>query len=176
MRAAEHIRGVNRASSGPLITTALAAVAGVLAWLFWIGDPCLGTHIANRWGLKNLSEVVPSPVVPIGAVSVENPYGIRTCHYWPTAADQVVNVLVFAILIFSIGWMTARRIPHRPLLIASAMSTTAMLIALSLQAWAQWERITFSGSPLLAVLVIILIAAIIAMLGAWFAVRFTRRV
>ena len=167
---------MNRAARGPLITTALTAVTGVLAWMFSIGDPCLGTHIANRWRLKNPPDVALPVVAQPDAVAVENPYGILTCHHWPTAADHVLNLLVFAIVTFAIGWLAARRIPHRPLLMAATITTTAMLIALSLQAWAHWERITFLKFPLLASLVFFLIAAGIAMLGAWAAVRFTPRV
>jgi hypothetical protein len=166
------------------VTTALMGVAGVLAWMFWLGDPCLGTAIANHWAVKNPPSVAPLPHAgSTDTIVVENPYGFMTCDHWPTAADQVLKFSVLAIVAFTIGWLAARRISHRPLLAAAAITASAMLTALSLQYWARWESVASLHSAeglrllwleLLASLALFLLAAGITTVGAWVAIRVTR--
>ncbi len=176
MRPSKHIRRMNRAALEPLITTALVAIAGVLAWLFWIGDPCLGAAIANNWTARIPSDVAPPPASSTEFVVIENPYGIMTCHHWPTAAEQVLGVSLFVIIILAIGWLAALRVTQRPLLTAAAISALALLVAVVLLSWARWESAeVLLPIQLFAVLVLFLIAAGIAMFGAWITLRFTRR-
>jgi hypothetical protein len=173
---------MKRPAFRPVTTTTLMGVAGVLVWLFWLGDPCLSTTIANHWTAKSPPTVSPTPPAGSSAdfVVVENPYGIKTCHYRPTPADEVLNTSVFAIIAFAIGWLAARRISHRPVLAAAAITTAAMSIAVSLQYWSAWKdvgpsRLELLRFELLAVLVFLLVASGISMLGAWITLRFSRR-
>jgi ABC-type Na+ efflux pump permease subunit len=172
---------MNRPAPKLIVSTALMAIAAMLVWLFSIGDRCLATHIANHLTERNPRVIASTPLAEsTDDVQVENPYGVMTCHYQATSAEQVLNVSVFAIVCFAIGWLTARRIPHRPLLIAAAITTMTMLIALSLQYWVHREDIDALRAEafprLLAVLVFFLIASGIAMFGAWAGLRFSRRV
>ena len=179
MRSTKHIRPMNRATLGSVAATTLMAVAGVLVWLFWLGDPCLGTTIANHWTMKDPSTVSPTPPADSGgAVVIENPYGIKTCDYWPTPADEALSTAAFAIVVLAIGWLAARRIRQRPLLAAAAITLLALSIAVSLQYWARWDdllRMELLRSELFAMAVYFLAAVCVAMLGAWIAIRFTRR-
>jgi hypothetical protein len=177
MRSPKHIRLMNRSEIKTTLSTAVMAVTGVLVWLFWFADPCLGTTISNHWTAKNLADAAPPPPPDSdGLVAIENPYGIATCDHWPSASDQVLELSVFAIVAFAIGWIAARRIARRPLLAAAAITSTAMLIALSLQYWAHSaEASRLLRLELLASLVVILLAAAIAILGAWIAIRRARR-
>ena len=157
------------------------AIAGVLLWLFWIGDPCLGTEIANHWTMKNPPAVSPTPPTDSAdLVVVENPYGIKTCHYWPTGAREVFNAATFAIVAFAIGWIAARNIRQRPLLAAAAITTVALSVAVSLQYWVTWDdvnasRLELLRFELLALPVFFLAAIGVAMLGVLIGLRLTRR-
>jgi hypothetical protein len=185
VRSPKHIGHMNRHSLKPIVSTALMAIAAVMVWLFWIGDRCLATHISNHWAEKNPPVIAPTTATGSSDyVEVEDPYGIGTCHYQNTGAGEVLNVTAFAIVAFAIGWLTARRIQHRPLITSAAIVSLAMLIVLLLQYSVRWEDIQAmrsAGSPefrrvhLLAVLVFFLVASGIAMFGAWITLRFTRR-
>jgi hypothetical protein len=84
----KQIRKVNRTTFNSALQMALIATFAILAWLFGAADPCLGTDIASHWTTESPVEVAPAVAQDQGenVVVVENPYGIRTCHYWPNAA------------------------------------------------------------------------------------------
>ena len=186
MRSPKHIRFMNRSALKPIVSTALIAIAAVLFWLFSVGDPCLSAYVANHWTEKNPPVTAPVPAAgSTGYVVIENPYGIMSCDYWPTPVDQFFSISVFAIVAFGIGWLTARRIPHRPLFTAAAITAAAMLFALLLQYLVRLKSITSLHSAeglrlfqmeLLLSLLFFLAASGIAMFGAWVATRSSRRV
>jgi hypothetical protein len=161
---------------------AFLVVAGVLCWLFTVGDPCLDTAISNQLTPKAPAELprVPAVAEVDGQVVVDNPYGIyarATCDYWPTAKDHVVSASVLVVLLFGIGWFTARRVPNRAILTAAGVTAGALAIALVLKVWARFTMadIILLRIELMLALIACAVGAGIAMLGAWLSGKLIRR-
>jgi hypothetical protein len=182
--ASKHIWFMNRSAIKSTIQLTLIAVNVVLFWLFGFSDPCLGTEISNHFTAHDPPVIAPVTGGTYDAtVVVENPYGIKTCHYWRTTANDITSELVLGLFLFSIGWFAARRVPQRPLLTAAGVTVFALVFALALQFFARFDgNLYFSHTrsdliqlDFLLVLVVIMVGACVAMLGAWVSRVFVHR-
>jgi len=170
---------MSRATINATLQTALLALAAVLIWQFWLGDPCLDNDLSNRLALNIPAQTSPATIS--NSIVIENPYGKETCDVWPTAMDSIITMTVLALVLFGVGWLSARRLPQRPYLTAASVTLFALTVSQALAIFARFDEFEslFSGrvgaaarTEVLALLLVVFAGgAGVATLGAWLARR-----
>src|SRR5690349_11246951 len=91
----KHSRGMTRADVRTLAWMLPLALVLVIAWMFR-SDPCLDDEIAGNWGLRNPLAADVSAATPLSSdhAVIENPYGIMACDYFPSDAENLVDVTI----------------------------------------------------------------------------------
>ena len=154
----------------------------LMVWWVFRSDRCLGSEISNAWNTWYPPVVeyeVPPPGAP-GAVVVENPYGISTCHYDPDAKHYVVTFSTLALISLFIGLLCAWNFQQRAEVRAAAITFGTALPALLFDVLAYFPRhleffVNEGLRPLALTALILLVLAVAAGALAWLAARLTLR-
>jgi hypothetical protein len=105
----------------------------LVTWWLFRADTCLDTEISNVWHtwFPPVAEHVPPSSDAPGAVSVENPYGISSCHHFPGALGKAITYTILALIALFIGFLCARNFRQRARTCAAAITFGTLSIALA---------------------------------------------
>jgi len=125
---------VTRADFKTLAWLAPLAAALMVLWLFQ-ADRCLDTQVGNRFREMSPPAAAAIPVTPSepGAVVVDNPSGIETCHHQSTVMHQAISWTLLAVIVLLIGLLSARFFQQRARARAALMTLATLSLALVFQ-------------------------------------------
>lgn len=142
------IASMNASALGRLLLVSLVSMGASFAWVYLIGDRCIGHAIQTRWFPPSWEEMLADTRTISGesTVIVRSPYSLSHCADFPTPLKRVIRLVSFAGLMFALGVWTARWVRVRPIYSAVIVafigaSTTFASVAVAYRMWRYDQKI-----------------------------------